>query len=271
MKACTKREVAQSRRRIGRMARRRFFVPKVRRGSAEITGPDAEHLVRVLRAEAGQMYEISDNHDLYLAEIETARKSEVSFRILEKLAVPPPAVEVSLLAALIKFDRFEWLIEKATELGVTAIQPFEGTRTERGLVQASAKRLSRWEKIALEASQQARRVHLPRIKATVRFAEALQMDAKVRLLLDETPAALPILGCLPQERNASGHVALLLGPEGGWTDEERQQAVAAGWVSCSLAQTILRAETAAIAGLAVIQAAWAQSPHAPAYRQPESS
>ncbi len=109
------------------MARRRFFVPEIRRGTAELTGPDAEHLVRVLRAEVGQLYELSDNHDLYLARIEVARKSAVSFRILEKLPSPPPALDVSLIPALIKFDRFEWLIEKATELGASLIQAFEST------------------------------------------------------------------------------------------------------------------------------------------------
>src|SRR5690242_5477761 len=107
------------------MARRRFFIPEIRRGTAELIGPDAEHLVRVLRAEVGQLYEVSDNRDVYLARIEVARKSLVSFRILEKLASPAPTTHVSLLAALFKFDRFEWLIEKATELGVSLIQPFE--------------------------------------------------------------------------------------------------------------------------------------------------
>src|SRR5690242_18590724 len=98
------------------MARRRFFVSEIRRGTAELTGPDAEHLVRVLRAESGQVYELSDNRQLYLAEIEVARKSVVSFRVLEQLDSPPPGVSVTLIPALVKFDRFEWLIEKATEL-----------------------------------------------------------------------------------------------------------------------------------------------------------
>jgi 16S rRNA (uracil1498-N3)-methyltransferase len=238
------------------MARRRFFVPEVRRGKAELTGPDAEHLVRVLRAEVGQIYELSDNRDLYLAEIEVARKSVVSFRILEKLASAAPSVHVSLLAALFKFDRFEWLVEKATELGVSVIQPFEATRTEPGLAQASHKRRTRWEKIALEASQQSRRVHLPRIEPAVRFAKALQVDATVRLLLDELPDAPPILQRLPEQRKLTDSIAVLLGPEGGWTEEERVQAREAGWVPCSLATTILRAETAGVAGLSIIQAAW---------------
>lgn len=250
------------------MARRRFFVPEIRRGIAELTGRDAEHLVRVLRAEPGQIYELSDNRDLYLAQVEVARKSLVSFRVLEKLDSPAPGVHLSLVAALIKFERFEWLIEKATELGVSVIQPIESTRTDPGLAQAAQKRLARWQKVALEASQQSRRVHLPRIDPPLRLAKSLQVDANVRLLLDEHSAAAPLLASAPGERSPTDRVAVLAGPEGGWTDEEREQIVSAGWISCSLGPTILRAETAAIAALAVIQAAWAQSPLAPGATPP---
>lgn len=238
------------------MARRRFFVPEIRRGTAELAGEDAEHLVRVLRVEPGQVFELSDNQNLYLAEVELARKSLVAFRVKEKLAPPPPSVHLTLVAALFKFDRFELLVEKATELGVAVIQPFEATRTERGLAQASVKRSSRWERIAVEASQQSRRLHLPLIAPSVRFAKALETPAHVRLLLDENPEVPSFLQVLPPERTLSYHVALLLGPEGGWTEEERQSAIKAGWTPCSLAQTVLRAETAGIAALAVIQAAW---------------
>lgn len=238
------------------MAYRRFFVPEIRRGAAELTGSDAEHLVRVLRAEAGQIYEISDNRNLYRAEIEVARKSLVSFRILEKIEAAESSVHITLSAALFKFDHFELLIEKATELGVAVIQPFEATRTERGLAQASIKRSARWEKIALEASQQSRRIHLPVIEPSVRFAKAVETPANLRLLLDENPEATPFLQVLPAERRLSDRIALLLGPEGGWTEDERKQAVEASWLPCSLAQAILRAETAGIAALAVIQAVW---------------
>jgi 16S rRNA (uracil1498-N3)-methyltransferase len=252
------------------MARRRFFVPEIRRGIAELTGPDAEHLVRVLRAEVGQVYELSDNQNLYLATVETARKSLVSFRVTEKLAEPAPSVRLTLVAALIKFDRFEMLVEKATELGVDTIQPFEATRTEHGLAQAAVKRLARWEKIAVEASQQSRRVHLPRIERPLRVAQALAVEAPVRLLLDEDLAP-PIADQLPVSRSAADRVALLLGPEGGWTEEERATARNAGWLPCSLGPMILRAETAAIAGLAVIQAAWSQQQREPDCSPPAAS
>jgi 16S rRNA (uracil1498-N3)-methyltransferase len=227
------------------MARRRFFVPEVRRGLAELTGRDAEHLVRVLRAEAGQRYEISDNRDVYLAEITSARKSAVCFEVIEKLPAQAEAAPAVLVVALIKFDRFEWLVEKATELGVAEIRPFEAMRTERGLRQAAAKRMERWERIAFEASQQARRAHLPKFVPVSSAAEAFTTEARDKVMLDENPGSPPI-------RKAAGGAALLVGPEGGWTDEERRQASEAGWRPCSLGPTILRTETAALAGLAIV-------------------
>lgn len=236
--------------------RRRFFVPEIRHGVAELAGDDAEHLVRVLRAEVGQIYEISDNHQAYLAEILVARKSLVSFKVLERLEAAPIPVHVVLAPALIKFDRFEWLVEKATELGVVEIRPFEAVRSEKGLRQAATKRRARWERIALEASEQARRVALPQISEASRFGEALAIEAGVKLMLDEMAGVEPILKVLPGEREPSGRVALLLGPEGGWTDSERSEALGAGWRACSLGGTILRAETAAMAAVAIVQAAW---------------
>jgi 16S rRNA (uracil1498-N3)-methyltransferase len=236
------------------MARRRFFVDEIRRGTAEITGADAEHLFRVLRVESGQQYEISDNSKVYLAEIETSRKGLVSFQVLEEIAQKKLPVAVTLSAALFKFDHFEWMIEKATELGVATIRPFDSVRTERGLAQASAKRLARWEKIALEASQQCRRDHLPVIEQTVPFAKILQSETKLRLLLDETPDAQPMLKCLG-DLDCESPVELLLGPEGGWTEGEHESAIARHWQPCSLGNSILRAETAAIAGISVVMAA----------------
>ncbi len=240
------------------MARRRFFVPEIRRGVAELTGQDAEHLVRVLRAEVGQTFEICDNSDIYLAEIETARKSQVVFRCHEKLPPPQPEATLVLVPALFKFDRFEWLMEKATELGVARIHPFEAIRTERGLAEAAAKRSARWERIGVEASQQSRRNRLPEIEAVATLAEALAVGADVRLFLDEDSAAVPMIRRVPARRTVKDTIALLVGPEGGWVPEERAKAVTAGWAPVSLGHTVLRAETAAIAGLAVVKALWAE-------------
>jgi len=230
------------------MARRLFFVDSVHSGRAEICGEEARHLTRVLRVEPGQRYEISDNRSLYLAEVSSARKEHVEFRVLEKLAAPPPGPDLILCAALFKFDHFEWMIEKATELGVTRIIPFAAARSEKGLDRGAAKRADRWRRIAVESSQQCRRHRLPEIQAPVAFQSALHTAADLRLFFDEEPGAPLVSAALAPFQSA----AALIGPEGGWTDTEREQAAAAGWKPVSLARHILRAETAAIAALAVL-------------------
>src|SRR6202008_2593664 len=102
-----------------------------------------------------------------LAEIETARKEHVIFRTVEKLEAAGIAPRITLCAALIKFDHFEWMIEKATELGVAEIIPVQTIRTEHGLERAAHKRVERWRRIALEASQQSRRARLPEVADAV--------------------------------------------------------------------------------------------------------
>src|SRR5271167_1062064 len=126
------------------MARRRFFVDSVHSGRAQINGEEAHHLSRVLRVEPGQKFEISDNQNVYLAEVESARKDLVSFAIVEQIAAGAPVVRMALLASLIKFEHFEWMIEKATELGVERVIPVEAERSEKGLATAAQKRVARW-------------------------------------------------------------------------------------------------------------------------------
>ena len=111
------------------MSRRRFFVDSFQNGFAVLSGEDAQHLARVLRAEPGRQYEISDNRSVYLAEVTEASAREVRFRLLEPVVSSLPAVQVTLFASLIKFDRFEWLVEKATELGVAVILPVAAARS----------------------------------------------------------------------------------------------------------------------------------------------
>ncbi len=239
------------------MARRRFFVESVHSGRAQISGDEAHHLTRVLRVEVGQKFEVSDNREVYLAEVESARKDLVSFTILEKLEAAQAAVRTALFISLIKFERFEWIVEKATELGVERIVPVEAERSEKGLAQAANKRLERWKRIAREASEQSRRARLPEIEPCMVLSSAVSVEADYRFVLEER-AAPPILRALPAERRRQDRVVLLVGPEGGWTDRERE-AIGAGWKSVSLGGEILRAETAAIAALAIVNAAWLEA------------
>jgi 16S rRNA (uracil1498-N3)-methyltransferase len=238
------------------MARRRFFVDTVERGHAQIVGEQAHHLTHVLRVAPGERFEISDNRLVYLAEVESVRKDLISFGIVEPIETPALVVHTALLASLTKFERFEWMIEKATEVGVEQIVPVVAERSEKGLDQAARKRLARWKRIVREASEQARRARLPELETPISVDEALQMGPSYRYVLEEAGAP-PILSTLPRDRKPVDRVALLVGPEGGWTDRERAAIAAANWTAVSLGSNILRAETAAVAGLAIIQAAWA--------------
>lgn len=237
------------------MARRRFFVDRIHNGPARISGQDAHHLTRVLRVEAGQKFELSDNIAVYLAEVESARKDLVTFSIAGPIQPRPPALLSTLLASLIRFERFEWMLEKATELGVARVIPIETERAAPRLEHAARKRLERWQRIAREASEQSRRDRLPIIDAPKSFEDALATGVDYRYVLEETEAPA-LLGALPAVRRAEDRVALLVGPEGGWTDRERPKIAAGGWNPVSLGSQILRAETAAIAGLAILNAAW---------------
>jgi 16S rRNA (uracil1498-N3)-methyltransferase len=232
------------------MARRRFFVDRVHNGHAEIAGENAHHLTRVLRVEPGQKFEITDNERAWLAVVETAHKDLVRFDVIEELPASPELPGVTLYLALIKFDRFEWAVEKATELGVTGIVPFEASRSEQGLFAGSQKRVERWRRIAREASEQSRRLRWPQVMSPVRLADVLRDAATHRVWLDEQPGPPPLIAAFSLRAEES--VSLLIGPEGGWIDAERREFSAGGWQAASLGPGILRAETAACAALAVI-------------------
>jgi 16S rRNA (uracil1498-N3)-methyltransferase len=238
------------------LARRRFFVDRIHHGSAEIEGDDAQHIKRVLRAEVGQRFEISDGDSAWLAEITEARKDRVVFQTIEPAASVPPPLRMTVAAALVKFDRFEWMLEKATELGAERILPVEAVRSDKGLFEAAQKRVERWRRIVRESAQQSRRLRPPEVADAVRFAGALAEPADYRYFLEEEPGAPALLSVLPEVRRAEDRVLLVIGPEGGWTADERTRASGAGWQPVSLGPQILRAETAAMAGLAVLSNAW---------------
>lgn len=238
------------------MARRMFYVDEIRAGRATLRGETVQHLRKVLRAEPGQRFEISDNQSLHLAELVSYGKDLAEFTVISEIDAPRAPLRLHLLPALIKFDRFEWTLEKATELGVERITPVYALRTDKGLDQAAAKRMDRWMKILAESGQQSRRATRPTLHPPVRLPEALAAADSFRCFFDEDPAARPLLSALPAQRSASDSAALLIGPEGGWDERERAQAIASGWTAVSLGHQILRAETAAVAALAALSCAW---------------
>jgi len=242
--------------------RRRFFVDEFEGGSAILRGEAAHHLGRVLRAEAGQVYELSDGQCLWLARTESVGRDEVQFTLLEQLPVAFAPAEIELLLAIVKFDRFEWALEKATELGVEGIVPMAADRSEKGLIAAAAKRAERWERILAESAQQARRLRIPGLKDAAKPREAfLASTASLKLLLSERAGARPLREMLEPAASlrAEGdavRVVVAIGPEGGWTDAEFASAVDCGFAEVALGANILRTETAVCAALAAVQYAF---------------
>ncbi len=243
-----------------KLMRRRFFVERFEGRVAFLSGDAAHHLARVLRAEPGQLYELSDGQSLWLARIGRVGRNAVEFSLVEPLAARAARLELTLLLAIVKFDRFEWALEKATELGITQILPLAAARSEKGLVAAAAKRAARWQKILLEAAQQSRRLWPPTLLACARPRDAFSnagagargpdSEAPIKLLLSERQNA-PSLRAVLEGKSTRGAV-VAIGPEGGWTDEELVAAHAAGFAEVSLGANILRTETAVTAALAIL-------------------
>jgi len=244
--------------------RRRFFVEGFQPDSAVIRGETAEHLGRVLRAEAGQLYELSDGQRVWLAKVERVALSKrgdnaIEFSLVEPLASSEPALAIHLLISLIKFDRFEWCLEKATELGVSEIIPLIAARTDRPLADAASKRQERWRRILLESAQQSRRLRPPLLQMALASEKAFvaHSAADWKIVLSERPDAPRLSKPAQTPAGAATTAAFAIGPEGGWTETELGAAGAAGFVEASLGGNILRTETAVIASLAVIRFALA--------------
>ncbi len=219
--------------------RRRFIADSWTDTTASLTGDQAVHLARVLRAEPGQVYDIVANGFLHRAEIVAVSDKEVTFALHEELEADA-ALPLHLLLAVFKFDHFEWAVEKATELGVARVTPVLARRTEKHLALAAPKRAERWRRIALEASKQSRRTDVPEIAEPVSLKLALEREASaVRILLSETEQTTTLAEALASSKSELSGVALAIGPEGGWTPEEMALFTQHKWRHVTLGPRIL--------------------------------
>lgn len=252
-------------------------------------GDAAHHVGHVLRAQLGQVYELSDGERVRLGRVAAVGRDRVEFELMEEASAYEPRVVITLLLSVVKFDAFEWALEKATELGVARVAPLAAARSEKALAQAAGKRAARWKKILLEAAQQSRRVRVPQLMDLQKPEAAFRSAGEeLKLMLSERAEAPGIRSVLEGEKNETqvapanlgrqakdpsthsggpaqtereasaaarrriSSVALAIGPEGGWADEELAAAGRAGFQAVSLGRLILRAETAVAAGLAVV-------------------
>jgi 16S rRNA (uracil1498-N3)-methyltransferase len=229
------------------MTRRRWIADETSDNHAALTGDHARHLAHVLRAQVGQEFDISTGSEVRRGRISGITADRVEFELGEVVAHSAEnAITVAL--SIFKFDRMEWAIEKCVELGVARIVPVMAGRTESHLAVAAAKRVERWRRIARQAAEQSRRVSPPEISDPVKFEGLVTMAADARVVLAEAEEQRLLKDAV---RPDAGTVLLAFGPEGGWKTQELEAFRDAGWTAASLGDTILRAETAAIAAVAI--------------------
>jgi 16S rRNA (uracil1498-N3)-methyltransferase len=230
------------------MTRRRWIADEFSPNHAALTGDHADHLIRVLRARVGEEFDIATGAVVRRGRIVTIQDGRVEFELGEDVSASS-AFALTLLLAVFKFDRMEWAIEKCTELGVTRILPVIARRTDARLAAASAKRVERWRRIALQAAEQSRRITPPEIVDPIKLPDAVTLTASSRIVLAESEQETLLRDIVFS--HSAEEIVLAIGPEGGWTEEELELFQTAGWISASLGATILRAETAAIAATAI--------------------
>jgi 16S rRNA (uracil1498-N3)-methyltransferase len=237
----------------------RFFVPAAARDgqTVTLTGPQAHQIARVLRLRAGEEFVLIPG-DVpepceWLVRLETSDARIARGTVVARRpALPEPQCAVTLFAAVLKGERFDWLLQKATELGVAAIQPVTTRRTVRKVDPSDRGALERWHRIVTEAAEQSGRGRIPLLHAPAALAECDRAEYHSVLVAHEGVRARTIADSIGREYPS---VALLIGPEGGFAEEEVADLAASGAIPVSLGPRILRAETAAITALTLTLAA----------------
>ncbi|HYO63446.1 MAG TPA: 16S rRNA (uracil(1498)-N(3))-methyltransferase [Pyrinomonadaceae bacterium] len=256
------------------MSRRRFYAPPTHFSATEPGGEvtlgmeESRHLRDALRLSAGDEAFVFDGQGReYRCNVLTHGASRRDFARLEvreqvEPARPESPLRLRLAVALLKGDKFETVVEKATELGVTRITPVQSARCDvrpRAAKSDAAARVARWRRHALEACKQSGRARVPQVDEPVKFESLLADEAtpgrpeSLRVFFTERDgrglleAVAGLFGATPQR------VAALVGPEGGWDDVEISMARHAGWQLVTLGGRTLRAETAALASAALLQ------------------
>jgi 16S rRNA (uracil1498-N3)-methyltransferase len=230
------------------MTRRRWIADEVSGSRAALTGAHAQHLAQVLRGRVGQEFDIATGDSVRRGRIKSMTNDRVEFDLGEVIPTSQ-APNLTILLSIFKFDRMEWAIEKCVELGATRIVPIVAQRTESHLSKAAEKRVERWQRIALQASEQSRRASAPEIPQPLSLQSALSEFQGTRIVLDESEEEIMLKDVL--QANPASEITLAFGPEGGWASSELKVFQSSGWIAASLGRTILRAETAVIAAVAI--------------------
>lgn len=242
----------------------RFYAPDLDRTRDVVTLPpdEARHLSRVLRLEAGDEVAVFDGRGTeFRAVVEAAVRETAALRLIAPIAAPPlPPVQIVLVQALLKPGSMDDAIRDATMMGAESIEPIMTAHSDVKLsVVRRPGTLERWNRIALASVKQSRRATLPHIAPVRTFDEWLESPtAGFRLIFVE-----PSAGCVTRplksvlDHDVPARAAVLIGPEGGWSPQEIEQALASAAVPVSLGPLTLRAESMPVAALAALTALWA--------------
>ncbi|OGP33980.1 MAG: hypothetical protein A2X88_01220 [Deltaproteobacteria bacterium GWC2_65_14] len=235
-----------------------FFVERrnIEGDTALLSGTEAGHMLRSLRLSPGDSFFAFDEAgNRYRMRILEATSRSLRAEILESSPPePPPAIEITLLVGLPKADKLDFILEKATELGCSRVIPFRSSRTipRLGPQEARRKRM-RWERVALAAAKQCGSGRVPEIPGLLSYPEAVAAGARSegRVVLYEGVGRFGLKATL-SGMGSPKSVSLLVGPEGGFSEDEVREAEAMGFVRAGLGQRILRVDTAALAALCMV-------------------
>jgi 16S rRNA (uracil1498-N3)-methyltransferase len=233
----------------------RFFVPKdwIHQGNVTITGEPLRQIGYVLRLKPTDRIIVLDNSGVeFEVEIQRITKEQSLGKVISrKPGQGEPNIKITLYQALLKSDKFELVLQKGVELGVTAFVPFTSERCVSR--KESAAKIERWQKIIQEAAEQSERVILPVLRPLISFEEACRSVARPALMLWEEEKSISLKQTLqnPPFKNAAG-ISLFIGPEGGFPESEKELAIQNGIAVASLGKRILRAETAGLAAVSAI-------------------
>ncbi len=229
----------------------RFFVPPVAGDTILVDGESGQHIARSLRMRPGDSLTLSDGEGTdYLSEILSIEGNAVTLHILERVPnITEPRACLTLFMAMPKGDKMELIVQKATELGVSAIQPILTERCiSRPDGKSMAKKMVRYQKIALEAAQQSGRGKVPEIRALISLLEAVKICPKKSILFYEKGGARLKELISPDDTE----IGMFIGSEGGFSEEEARFLSENGVVPATLGARILRCETAPLCGISVI-------------------
>lgn len=223
----------------------RYFCDKKLDNTFTLTENDTYHIKKVMRMNLNEKVEIVSDKVLYITEI-VSTEPLVKVKVLEeKEDFNELESEIILVQSLVKEQKMDYILQKATELGVSFIYPYQAERSVIKVNGKDEKKLDRWNKICKEASEQSKRNQIPSVPSILLINDLIKMDADIKILCTVNEKTISLKKVL-QNSKKSDKMIIVVGPEGGFTDKEEKKLMDNGFISTSLGSSVLRTETAGL-------------------------